>query len=111
MNMRWPLKFWNMVFLEKGVYQDKPGKDVAWNRGAYLVQGLGHCGSCHTPRGVAFQEKANDESSDLFLSGALLDGWKASSLRGDMNAGLGRWSEEAIAEFLKTGRNDHATVF
>ncbi|MGA3249324.1 MAG: cytochrome c, partial [Paraburkholderia sp.] len=62
LNMRWPLALWNAVFLEKGVYQDKPGKDVAWNRGAYLIQGLGHCGSCHTPRGIAFQEKALDES-------------------------------------------------
>ena len=50
LNMRWPLKFWNMVFLDKGVYRDKDAKDVAWNRGAYLIQGLGHCSACHTPQ-------------------------------------------------------------
>lgn len=111
MNMRWPLKIWNAVFLEKGVYQDRSGKDVAWNRGAYLIQGLGHCGSCHTPRGVAFQEKALDESGGAYLTGALLDGWFASNLTGEHNVGLGRWSEAQVAEFLKTGANAHASAF
>jgi mono/diheme cytochrome c family protein len=111
LNMRWPLKIWNAVFLEKTVYQDKSGKDEAWNRGAYLIQGLGHCGSCHTPRGVAFQEKGLDESSGAFLAGGLLDGWYASNLTGEQNVGLGRWSEEDIKTFLKTGANAHATAF
>ena len=111
LNMRWPLKFWNMVFLEKGVYQDKTGKDVAWNRGAYLIQGLGHCGSCHTPRGVAFQEKALDESGALYLSGSPIDNWFASNLTGEHNVGLGRWSETDVAQFLKTGANQHASAF
>ncbi|MGF6289261.1 c-type cytochrome [Paraburkholderia youngii] len=111
LNMRWPLMFWNMAFLQKGAYRDKPGKDVAWNRGAYLVQGLGHCGSCHTPRGVAFQESALDESGSAFLSGALLDGWFASNLTGEHNAGLGRWSDEDLRTFLKTGANRHASAF
>ena len=111
LNMRWPLKLWNVVFLEKGAYQDKPGKDVAWNRGAYLIQGLGHCGSCHTPRGVAFQEKALDESGNAYLTGALLDGWFAANLTGDHNTGLGRWSEQDLSAFLKTGANAHASAF
>ncbi|MGT2474212.1 c-type cytochrome [Paraburkholderia terrae] len=111
LNMRWPLKFWNMVFLEKGVYQDKTGKDVAWNRGAYLIQGLGHCGSCHTPRGVAFQETALDESGALYLSGSPIDNWFASNLTGEHNVGLGRWSEADVAQFLKTGANQHASAF
>ncbi len=111
LNMRWPLKIWNMAFLEKGVYQDKPTKDVAWNRGAYLIQGLGHCGSCHTPRGFAFQERALDESGIAYLTGAALDGWFASNLTGEHNVGLGRWSEVDIAAFLKTGANSHASSF
>jgi len=111
MNMRWPLKLWNMVFLEKGVYQNKPGKDVAWNRGAYLIQGLGHCGSCHTPRGIAFQEKALDESGSAFLTGSLLDGWFATNLTGEHNVGLGRWNDQDLQAFLKTGANRHATAF
>jgi len=111
LNMRWPLMFWNMVFLDKNVYKDKPGKDVAWNRGAYLIQGLGHCGSCHTPRGVAFQEKALDESGSAFLTGGVLDNWFAANLTGEHNAGLGRWSEADVAQFLKTGANQHASAF
>jgi alcohol dehydrogenase (quinone), cytochrome c subunit len=111
LNMRWPLMFWNMVFLHKGAYEDKPGKDVAWNRGAYLVQGLGHCGSCHTPRGIGFQEKALDESGSVYLTGAPVDNWFASNLTGDHNSGLGRWSQADIAQFLKTGANGHAAAF
>jgi alcohol dehydrogenase (quinone), cytochrome c subunit len=57
------------------------------------------------------QEKTLDEGRELYLSGAALDGWKASSLRGDLSTGLGRWSERDIVEFLKTGRNIHATVY
>jgi mono/diheme cytochrome c family protein len=111
LNMRWPLVLWNMVFLERGVYQDKPGKDMAWNRGAYLIQGLGHCGSCHTPRGIAFQEKALDESGSAYLTGAALDGWFAANLTQEHNVGLGRWSEADLVAFLKTGANAHASAF
>ncbi|WP_371028489.1 cytochrome c [Paraburkholderia sp. RCC_158] len=111
LNMRWPLKLWNAVFLDSAVYQAKVGKEAAWNRGAYLVQGLGHCGSCHTPRGVGFQEKALDERGSAFLSGGLIDNWFASNLTGDSNTGLGRWSEADVAQFMKTGANRHATAF
>jgi mono/diheme cytochrome c family protein len=111
LNMRWPLAVWNAVFFHDRPYRVKPQFDAAWNRGAYLVQGLGHCGSCHTPRGIAFQEKALDERSERYLSGALLDGWKASTLRVDSDAGLAGWSESDIVELLKSGRNVHATVF
>ena len=111
LNVRWPLKFWNMVFLKSGVYTPKPDHDAMWNRGAYLVQGVGHCCACHKPRGIAFQEKAGDEGDPLFLSGGLLDGWFASNLSGNRNSGLGRWSETELAAFLKTGANAHATAF
>ena len=111
LNMRWPIALWNGVFTDTAPYAAKAGKDEIWNRGAYIVQGPGHCGSCHTPRGLAFNEKALDESGTPFLAGALLDGWYAPSLRNDHNTGLGRWSEPEIVQFLKTGRNQHAVVF
>jgi len=111
LNMRWPLTFWNMVFLDKAVYRDKNGKDATWNRGAYLIQGLGHCGSCHTPRGIAFEEKARDESGSAWLTGGPLDGWFAANLTGEQNVGLGRWSEAELAGFMKTGANAHASAF
>ncbi|MGU7785007.1 c-type cytochrome [Burkholderia sp. PU8-34] len=111
LNLRWPLKLWNAVFLDTAAYTDKAGRDPMWNRGAYLVQGLGHCGSCHTPRGVGFQEKALDESGAAFLSGAPIDNWFASNLTGEHNTGLGRWNDADVAQFLKTGANRHATAF
>lgn len=116
LNMRWPLALWNGLFLEPGTYQEKTPINASadaklWNRGAYIVQGAGHCGSCHTPRSVMMNEKALSESSPLYLSGARLDGWYAPSLRGDHNTGLGRWAEDDIVQFLKNGRNKHAVVF
>ncbi|NVZ18897.1 c-type cytochrome [Pseudomonas costantinii] len=111
LNLRWPIALWNGVFAPSATYEAKANQDALWNRGAYIVQGPGHCGSCHTPRGLAFNEKALDESGAPFLSGALLDGWFAPSLRQDPNTGLGRWSEPEIVQFLKVGRNQHAVVY
>ncbi|MFM0487657.1 c-type cytochrome [Paraburkholderia graminis] len=111
LNMRWPLALWNAVFAEPHAYEAKLSGDALWNRGAYIVQGPGHCGSCHTPRGVAMNEQALDESGLLYVSGALLDGWYAPSLRGDENTGLGRWSEDDIFRLLRTGRSQHGVVF
>lgn len=111
LSMRWPLALWSAVFAPSATFEARKDKDALWNRGAYLVQGAGHCGSCHTPRGLAMNEKAYHEGSRLYLSGGLLDGWYAPSLRGDSNTGLGRWSEEELHQFLKTGRNRHAVVF
>jgi mono/diheme cytochrome c family protein len=111
LSFRWPLALWNMVFTESGPYAAKPDRDAAWNRGAYLVEGLGHCGACHTPRGWAFQEKALDERGGAYLQGAALDAWFASNLRGDLRTGLGGWSEADVASFLKTGHNAKAVAF
>ena len=102
-NQRWALGLWKMAFLHEGAYAPKPGRDAEWNRGAYLVQAVGHCGACHTPRGFAFQERGEDESSRHFLTGEVNDHWFASNLTGEPNAGLGRLSAEDIAAFLKTG--------
>jgi len=111
LNLRWPMALWSAVFTPDGPYAPVSAQDETWNRGAYLVQGPGHCGSCHTPRGVAMNEKALDEGDPRYLSGALLDGWYAPSLRNDPNTGLGRWSEDDIVAYLGTGRNGHGVVF
>jgi alcohol dehydrogenase (quinone), cytochrome c subunit len=110
-SIRWPLALWNWLFMDKGVYVPDPGHDVAWNRGAYLVQGLGHCGACHSPRGWAFQEKALDDRSSRYLQGAELDAWSAPSLRGDLRTGLGSWSHADLVAFLKTGHSTIGTAF
>jgi mono/diheme cytochrome c family protein len=111
LNARWPLAIWNTIFVDSRPYVPDTAHDANWNRGAYLVEGLGHCSACHTPRGAAFEERALDGSEDQFLSGAVLDGWSASDLRGDFAAGLGHWSEADVVAFLKDGRNSHAAVF
>jgi mono/diheme cytochrome c family protein len=111
LSFRWPLAIWNLVFTTSGSYVAKSDHDADWNRGAYLVQGLGHCGACHTPRGFAWQEKALDDSSADYLSGALLDAWYAPDLRGDVRTGLGTWSKDDLADFLKHGHNRGETAF
>jgi len=112
LSMRWPLVFWRKLFAPTPVADNTPvpeGDQVAVGR--YLVTGLGHCSTCHTPRGVAFQEKANsDADGPAFLSGALLEGWLARNLRGDKVDGLGDWSTQDIVDLLKTGRNKHGAA-
>lgn len=110
-NMRWPLAIWNLLFVDFDAYEPVAGKDAAWNRGAYLVQGAGHCGACHTPRGLAWNEVALDDSDSAYLAGAPLDYWSAPSLRQDKPAGLGQWSTEDIAAYFKTGHNKHGSAF
>src|SRR5215469_11026336 len=108
---RWPLAFWNAIYRPKGVYAARADRDAAWNRGAYLVEGLGHCGACHTPRGWLLQEKALDDRSGDYLQGAELDGWSAPNLRGDLRTGLGGWSQDEVVAFLKSGHNDKGVAF
>lgn len=115
LSMRWPLAIWRKTFaptpqavaFDAGSYGDP---QVA--RGAYLVQGLGHCGSCHTPRAVTLQEKALDESGAEFLSGGpVIDGWLAVNLRGNAADGLGSWSTDDIVATLRSGRSTtHAVL-
>jgi len=115
LSMRWPLGIWRSLFAPDVTTADAPpaadGGDAVL-RGKYLVEGLGHCSTCHTPRGFALQEKAlNDAEGPEFLSGGLIDGWLAKNLRGDAHDGLGSWSEQDIVAFLKGGRNDHSAAF
>jgi alcohol dehydrogenase (quinone), cytochrome c subunit len=108
---RWPLAVWNMIFARSSAYVARPDRDRTLNRGAYLVEGLGHCGACHTPRGWAFQEKALDDSRSTYLQGAELDAWSAPNLRSDLRTGLGAWSLDDIVAFLKGGHNDKGVAF
>jgi sulfur oxidation c-type cytochrome SoxX len=110
-NMRWPLVWWQMLFGGHRSFKPPEASTPEVARGAYLVEGAGHCGACHTPRGVAFQEKAlKDGPGGTFLSGAELEGWYAKSLRHE-DAGLANWSQQEIADFLKTGRNARTAAF
>lgn len=113
MNMRWPLAFWRWAFAPQVSTEAGSTPDPQLERGRYLVNGLGHCGSCHTPRGIGMQEKSlSDSDGEHFLAGgAPLEGWVAKNLRGDTPDGLGSWSTAEIAQFLKTGRTERTAVF
>ncbi|MEG3134289.1 cytochrome c [Rouxiella sp. T17] len=115
LSMRWPLAIWRTAFAPNvQPFAAKMNEDSELARGRYLVEGLGHCGACHTPRDITMKEKAmNNDDGNAFLSGssAPIEGWTASDLRGDNRNGLGRWSEDDLVQFLRTGRNDHTAVF
>lgn len=105
-NQRWGLALWNWVFLDDQLFTPIAEQTEQWNRGAYIVQGLGHCGACHTPRGIGFQEKTLTETGKFgsyFLAGETVEGWRALSLRN-------LWAPQETAEMLKTGSNRHGTV-
>jgi thiosulfate dehydrogenase len=111
LNLRFPLYFWDL-FVHRGPFHPDPTKDAQWNRGAYLVQGLGHCGTCHTPRSLTLHTKAQTErEGPAFLAGAVIDNWFAKSLRGDDKDGLGTWSEAEVVTFLKTGSTARTAAF
>jgi mono/diheme cytochrome c family protein len=118
LSMRWLVKGWNWLYLPKPGYANDAKKTADWNRGAYLVQGLGHCGACHTPRNLAGAEKANTEKkSEFFLSGAVIDGWYAQNLRSPTDgvtqsqAGLTNWTKQDLVDYLKTGHTAHTAAF
>jgi len=104
-NQRWGMGLWNWFFGSDQPFRPPVGADATVARGAYLVEGLGHCGSCHTPRGFAMNEKAYDSAQEKFLAGGDLGGWDVPSIRG-----LGHWSEQDVVDYLQTGRNRSAAV-
>jgi mono/diheme cytochrome c family protein len=100
LSQRSVLRAWNWMFFKDETFQSDPNKSAEWNRGAYLVEGLGHCGACHTPKNFL----GGDKRSQAF-QGADLQNWFAPNLGPDLRDGLGSWSEQDIVEYLKTGRN------
>lgn len=100
LNMRWPLNIWNSVIADKTAFKANTAKNDEWNRGAYLVQGAAHCGTCHTPRGFALNEEGTTEASDLFLSGAQLGGWYAPNIRNI------QMTDAELFTLLKEGKNE-----
>lgn len=99
-NIRTSLIVWNWLAFDEGEFQPDPERSTQWNRGAYLVQGLGHCGSCHTPKSLIGGDK-----DDEFLSGSALQSWMAPDITANSHTGIGRWSEAEIVSYLKTGAN------
>jgi mono/diheme cytochrome c family protein len=105
-NQRPVMRAWKLLFLPGHPLAPRPDKSGAWNRGAYLVETLAHCGECHTPRNLMF---AMDRSRAL--AGGEVDGWKAWNLTPDPQTGLGRWSGKDIGLYLATGHApDHGSA-
>lgn len=105
LNIRADLIAWNALNFTPGRFQPVTGKTDEWNRGAYLVEGLGHCGACHTAKTLLGGDK-----SGVALQGGLLAGWFAPNIGGDTRRGLGGWSADQIVAYLKTGHNDVAAA-
>jgi mono/diheme cytochrome c family protein len=101
----WPLDqrgvmaAWNAMFFEAGTYRPDPKRSAQWNRGAYLVKGLGHCGACHSDKNLA-----GAVGKDT-LTGGFAENAFAPSLAGGVRDGLGSWTEQDIVQYLGTGRN------
>jgi mono/diheme cytochrome c family protein len=104
-NIRASLLGWRIMFFQAGTYRQDPAQSAVWNRGAYLVQGAGHCGECHTPRnlfGAMLLGRA--------LSGGIVDNFYAPNISADPKAGLGARSVGQIMQFLRTGEEQHLGV-
>ncbi|RTL49631.1 MAG: cytochrome c [Bradyrhizobiaceae bacterium] len=99
-NIRASLIGWNMLNFTSGRFQPNPQKSAEWNRGAYLVQAAGHCGTCHTPKTLLGGDK-----NDMALAGATLQGWFAPNITTDGHKGIGGWSKDDLIQYLKTGSN------
>jgi mono/diheme cytochrome c family protein len=97
-DQRWTMAGWRELYFSEGTFKPDRTKTAAWNRGGYLVEGLGHCSDCHSPRNLLGGiEKSRD------FTGAVIDGWFALDLTSDIATGLGGWTVDEIATYLKTG--------
>lgn len=104
-NIRSSMIVWRELFFKPGTYKSDPTQSAAWNRGAYLVEGLGHCSSCHSPRNLM----GAIENSKAY-TGSVIDGWYALNITSNPLTGLGKWSAQDIARFLKTGSYESKTT-
>jgi len=101
LNIRLAMVFWNWINFIPGRYQPDPTKSAEWNRGAYIVRGPAHCGTCHTPKTLLGGDK-----NSAALAGGTLQGWFAPNITSDGHKGIGNWSQQELVQYLKTGTND-----
>ncbi len=107
-NQRFLLAFWRALYFTPGEFKPDPDQSAQWNRGAYLVQGLGHCAACHTSRDALGGSTRSNE-----LTGGIIpmQGWLASSLSSAPESGLGAWQVSEIEDLLKTGVSTKGAVY
>jgi mono/diheme cytochrome c family protein len=97
-DQRWLMGIWSAFYNPDRRFQPLQNRSPEWNRGAYLVEGLGHCGDCHTPRNLA---QALDNRRKF--EGAVVDGWRAYNITSDKVSGVGEWSDAELIEYLHAG--------
>ena len=97
LNIRAVMAGWNLLFFRAGAFAPDPARGPEWNRGAYLVEGLGHCGACHTPH-----DGLGAEKSDEHLAGGMAEGWNAYALNARSPAPV-PWTVEALSFYLGHG--------
>ena len=107
-SVRSSLKAWRALYFHEGEFQHDPSKSDTWNRGAYLVQGLGHCNECHAPR-----DSLGGQEGKASLAGGQIpaQNWYAPDLSTQANGGLAGWSEQDIVDLLKTGQSARGAAF
>jgi mono/diheme cytochrome c family protein len=107
-NVRSALTAWRAMYFKPGIYQPDPAQSEAWNRGAYLVQGLGHCNECHAMRGPL-----GGIDAPVPLTGGQIPAqdWYAPDLSTQANGGLQGWSKRDIVDLLKTGQSSKGAAF
>jgi mono/diheme cytochrome c family protein len=91
---------WNELYFTPGTYVPDPKRSETWNRGAYIVEGLGHCGACHDPRNFMGAVEKSER-----LTGAHIGDWFATNITANKQTGLGTWSDDEVVTFLKNGQN------
>ncbi len=99
-NIRALIGVWKGLFFERGIWQPDTGQSAEWNRGAYLAEGLGHCGACHTPRNALGAEKKRE-----FFAGGEADGWHAPALNARSPSPV-PWTAASLYAYLRTGVDD-----
>jgi mono/diheme cytochrome c family protein len=100
LNFRVVMRIWDFFFFRPGILEPDQQKGGDWNRGRYLVEALGHCGACHTPKNIFGADRHGRA-----YSGGMVDGWFAPRLDGAERSGLKSWSVADIVEYLQSGRN------
>lgn len=104
-NQRFAVAGWKLLFLRHDTFQPDPGRSAEWNRGAYLVEGLAHCGACHTPRNALGAERASAQ-----FAGGGVDDWHAYALNDQSRAPV-PWTADALFAYLREGFHpDHGTA-
>jgi mono/diheme cytochrome c family protein len=105
LDQRFVIAGWKLLFLRRGTYQPDPTQSAKWNRGAYLVEGLAHCGACHTPRNALGAERANAQ-----FAGGEVDNWHAYAMNAQSPAPV-PWNADALFAYLRNGWHpDHGVA-